>query len=653
MAFETGSEVDDSALSSWPQDPADPPAWEAGSLLMQALARTTGDEGLACGCPGCVAGAERQAKGGLATIPATGQIGIDALVAAIDDSPTARWNLLNAVGQPLTPTVALGTAVTVPYAFLTAVPADYDTLQDPDKPTAATFVALTDAQRAATRLALAQYEEVSLIRFTEVTDEDAALLRFGSHQMDGSLAGYAYYPAFAVRTSDDIITAMTPSGISGDSWLAATASNAAPTPGTDAFNTVIHELGHALGLKHPFEGVPSVSAAEDSVRYTVMSYTYPDNSEIWEEQEGGWQSAQVSPRTLMLYDILAVQYLYGVNTATRAGDTVYSWQQNERFFETIWDGGGTDTLDASAQTLDCVIDLRDGHFSSIAIRATEAQKRMDLPADAGHVPTPGYDGRDNLAIAYGVVIENARGGAGNDRLIGNAVANVLEGGAGNDTLTGGAGDDRLSGGAGNDTIDGGSGVDVVRIEAARSVVTLEATGPWGVRLDGAATGTDTAIDVELIRFDDQVVYVTLPARFEAVQPGGGAFDEAFYLARWADVRAAIEAGQVKSGLEHYLAFGQAEGRDPTPLFDEQAYLARWADVRAAVEAGTFRSGYEHYLDSGWREDRDPSAWFDLSAYLERNPDVAAAGIDPLRHWLVWGIGENRTATAADTGLWLA
>ncbi|ACJ00748.1 M10 family metallopeptidase [Rhodospirillum centenum] len=650
MAFETGSAFDGStfdgsAPSSRPQDPADPPVWEAGTLLMQALTRTTAYEGLACGCPGCVAGAERQTKGGLATIPATGQIGIDALVAAIDDSPTARWNLLNAVGQPLTPTVALGTAVTVPYAFLTAVPADYDTLQDPDRPTAATFVTLTEAQRAATRLALAQYEEVSLIRFTEVTDEEAALLRFGSHAMDGSLAGYAYYPSFAVRTSDDIITAATPSGIAGDSWLAASAANAAPTPGTDAFNTVIHELGHALGLKHPFEGVPSVSVAEDSVRYTVMSYTYPDNSEIWVEYPDRWGSALVSPRTLMLYDILAVQYLYGVNTATRAGDTVYSWQPNERFFETIWDGGGTDTVDASAQTLDCVIDLRDGHFSSIAIRATEAQKRMDLPADADYLTTPTYDGRDNLAIAYGAVIENARGGAGNDTLIGNAAANLLEGGAG---------DDRLSGGTGDDTIDGGSGVDVIRIEAARSAVTLEATGPWGVRLSGAATGTDVASGVELIRFDDQVVYVTLPVRFEAVQPdGGGAFDEAFYLARWADVRAAVNAGQVMSGLEHYLAFGQAEGRDPTPLFDEEAYLARWADVRAAVEAGQVRSGYEHYLNSGWREDRDPSAWFDLSAYLQRNPDVADAGIDPLRHWLVWGIGENRIATAADTGLWLA
>ncbi|ACI97462.1 conserved hypothetical protein [Rhodospirillum centenum SW] len=257
-------------------------------------------------------------------------------------------------------------------------------------------------------------------------------------------------------------------------------------------------------------------------------------------------------------------------------------------------------------------------------------------------------------IRLGPDDDTLRGGGGDDTVGSGEGRDLLYGDEGNDSVFGGEGYDRLSGGAGDDTIDGGSGVDVVRIEAARSAVTLEAAGPWGVRLSGAATGTDVASGVELIRFDDQVVYVTLPVRFEAVQPdGGGAFDEAFYLARWADVRAAVNAGQVMSGLEHYLAFGQAEGRDPTPLFDEEAYLARWADVRVAVEAGQFHSGYEHYLAFGWREDRDPSAWFDLSAYLQRNPDVADAGIDPLRHWLVWGIGENRIATAADTGLWFA
>ncbi|MFC7331531.1 beta strand repeat-containing protein, partial [Rhodocista pekingensis] len=155
-------------------------------------------------------------------------------------------------------------------------------------------------------------------------------------------------------------------------------------------------------------------------------------------------------------------------------------------------------------------------------------------------------------IRLGPDDDTLRGGGGDDTVGSGEGRDLIYGDAGNDSIFGGEGYDRLSGGTGNDTIDGGSGVDVVRIEAARSAVTLEATGPWGVRLDGAATGTDTAIDVELIRFDDQVVYVTLPARFEAVQPGGGgAFDEAFYLARWADVRAAVADGRFHSGLEHY------------------------------------------------------------------------------------------------------
>ena len=49
-----------------------------------------------------------------------------------------------------------------------------------------------------------------------------------------------------------------------------------------------------------------------------------------------------------------------------------------------------------------------------------------------------------------VLIEDLRGGSGNDRLAGDAGANALSGGAGNDTLVGGAGADSLTGGAGSD-----------------------------------------------------------------------------------------------------------------------------------------------------------------------------------------------------------
>ena len=56
-------------------------------------------------------------------------------------------------------------------------------------------------------------------------------------------------------------------------------------------------------------------------------------------------------------------------------------------------------------------------------------------------------------------VENVIGGDANDKLLGNALINVLRGGAGNDQLTGGAADDELIGDAGNDRLDGGTGSD--------------------------------------------------------------------------------------------------------------------------------------------------------------------------------------------------
>ena len=69
------------------------------------------------------------------------------------------------------------------------------------------------------------------------------------------------------------------------------------------------------------------------------------------------------------------------------------------------------------------------------------------------------DGEDLAVIAYGAVIENATGGAGDDRLYGNADDNALSGGAGRDILRGDDGDDRLQGGAGGDSLLGGAGSD--------------------------------------------------------------------------------------------------------------------------------------------------------------------------------------------------
>ncbi len=152
----------------------------------------------------------------------------------------------------------------------------------------------------------------------------------------------------------------------------------------------------------------------DDVRYTVMSYN---------------SNYSYLPTTPMLLDIVAIQALYGANTHNQAGDTVYRWDYYKSVFETIWDSGGTDTIDASNQLSGVSLDLNEGAFSSIGIA-------FDYYADGTT-----YSFNSGLAIAYGSQIENATGSTFNDVLKGNALNNVLDGGTGADRMYGGAGND--------------------------------------------------------------------------------------------------------------------------------------------------------------------------------------------------------------------
>jgi serralysin len=227
--------------------------------------------------------------------------------------------------------------------------------------------------------------------------------------------------------------------------------------------TMLHEIGHALGLKHSFEsflGTPVLPIAEENRRYTVMSYVPPP----------GTTGEAATP---MLYDIAALQLLYGTNSATRAGNTVYTRSVGAPIVETIWDGGGIDLIEAATQDR-AFIDLREGMFSTI--------------------------GSHNLAIAYGTVIENARGGAGHDLLNGNNSANRLDGGAGINVLVGHGGADRFvyaNPNAGRSSInDFIKGEDLIVLD--RAAFGLSGTGSLaalGVEfvLGGASLGSGPAI----------------------------------------------------------------------------------------------------------------------------------------------------------------
>ena len=278
------------------------------------------------------------------------------------------------------------------------------------------FQGFNTAQQNAARQALTLWSDVANITFQEVPDtaNDVGDIRFGFSRVvtNSTAAAWAYYPY------DDPNYEFPEAG---DIWLDAKyPPNLQMTPGKFGFSTLLHEIGHAIGLDHPFSdgfGDPSLPPGFDNLRYTVMSYTPV-------------AFVDVEPMTPMLLDILAIQYIYGANMNTRTGDDVYKFSTTQQL-RAIWDAGGIDTIDASNQTVAAIINLDDGEFSSIGRRVYGVAA-------------------DNIAIAYGVTIENAKGGSGADKIFGNDVANVLSGNAGNDILDGELGADTLRGGRGID-----------------------------------------------------------------------------------------------------------------------------------------------------------------------------------------------------------
>lgn len=183
--------------------------------------------------------------------------------------------------------------------------------------------------------------------------------------------------------------------------------------------------------------------ADDSSRYTVMSYTDRSDGKVVDVRGSSssysYTQRTWSPETPQLYDIAALQHLYGADASAHAGNDSYTFPTDRPFFLSLWDGGGIDSFDCSAFSRDCRIDLRQGAFSSVGLYANALDA---LPSWYAGSLLPTYqEGENNVSIAYGAVIENALGGSGNDALVGNDAANRLAGGAGNDQLAGGAGAD--------------------------------------------------------------------------------------------------------------------------------------------------------------------------------------------------------------------
>ncbi len=317
------------------------------------------------------------------------------------------------------------------------------------------FGALSAGQSAVTREIFGMISRVANLTFTEMeeTPTSQAVLRLA--RSDAPSPAWSYLPV----GRDE----------GGDSWFGNSSGLFdAPAPGNYAFYAFIHEILHAVGLKHGNEpeGFGAMTHPHDSMEYSVMTYrSYVGAAGVYVENET-WGYAQ----TLMMDDIAALQHMYGANYAANGGNSVYRWSPTtgesfvnglgqgapggNRIFMTVWDGGGQDTFDFSNYRTGVAVDLRPGGWSTAS-----ASQLAHLGA--------GHYARGNIANALlhqgdlRSLIENAIGGPGNDAITGNIAANSLKGGSGADRLYGLEGPDRLAGGSGNDTLSGGAGRDVL------------------------------------------------------------------------------------------------------------------------------------------------------------------------------------------------
>lgn len=313
---------------------------------------------------------------------------------------------------------------------------------------------LTDSDKVNFEKALQQWANVANVSFSPITETTSNVgdirAAYTGDPDTGTLA-WSYLPGYSVRSGD--IWANSQSLLNDQKW----------TPGSISFETILHEIGHALGLKHPFLDPDDPAAAVlptslDAVIHTVMSYTVANLD--------GEKGSRFSfyPTTPMVLDIAAIQYLYGANNNYHTGNDTYTYDDITLAHETIWDAGGIDTIHYTGTT-SAIIDLNPAGTSYIGQPVYVQSKGANLG-----LPVP------NVWIAEGAIIENAIGGQADDFMFGNTSRNTLDGGAGIDTV-------------------------MVESQLNQNTVTQTADG-YAITFNSTLHNQDSLINIERLEFSD-------------------------------------------------------------------------------------------------------------------------------------------------------
>jgi hypothetical protein len=388
----------------------------------------------------------------------------------------------------------------VTYSFVGDIqPTDYNNYAETSL--TANYEALTSAQRTAFRDIFTQLESIIDVDFEEVDYltvdqlEEGEELVYGdilisTISMSGEEAGFAFYPGDTVVYEGDIFLS---SDFNDEESLLYNVSEA-----QDGWYTMVHELGHALGLTHSFEaidGTTTLDAELDDANHTVMTYTTPQveldftyNVPYGNTVRYGYETDYIYPEFFSIYDVAALQATYGANEDTNKNDTTYTLDLSDSKLMTIWDAGGDDTIDLSTTDGKNIIDLTPGSVNSAdysisfnelidyyqglmdysnvddpdTIKGIVDEYIYDVVANATNENYDVYYGENNLAIAYGVVIENLITGSADDSVTDNFVDNEISTGAGDDKIYLGAG--------GYDVIDGGDGTDTIYLDIVQDAI---------------------------------------------------------------------------------------------------------------------------------------------------------------------------------------
>jgi serralysin len=347
------------------------------------------------------------------------------------------------------------------------------------------YVPFSEAQKDTARTSVELWDDLVDVEFVEVEPGPGAS-SWGKNEADiwlantstGPAQAWAYFPGYTQQYER----------VSGDVWIADPEDNGSNNwLGFNGYGatTLIHELGHAIGLSHPgaYNGAGATNYdnqaeyAQDSEQYSIMSYWAP--AETGANVLNWGLLFYGNAQTPMLHDVYVIQQKYGVDTTTRTDDTVYGFEStadrdvfdfslNEYPNVTIWDAGGEDTLNFSGFYGGTVINLNDGQFSSggagapsaAEVNANRAELLVETGITSGTVTDAsvaatlvsfqnnaagkiggdfGWDGvlateYNNISIAYGADIENAVGSDYRDIIVSNELDNEMTGNAGSDVF---------------------------------------------------------------------------------------------------------------------------------------------------------------------------------------------------------------------------